>query len=286
MINHWVGAELAASPSSSRPIRFPARSCTCSTARPSPSSSTSPPSRPRASTGAPSSACRTPARARSSAPPTRRKYPDTTFGIVYTGWCYDMVQMLKAAWTAVDPSDAKAVVAHLKANPYDGTHRPHRLQGTSRRRCTRTTPTRPRPGRHAPLLPGAGRQARDRRARGVQGTDYVASSVGLIELRDLIDTTPGPAQRVLLRRRQPAARWPSDPRRHLPVRPARRGPRPRRAERRRQDEPVRGPVAAATRQQRGTVTLAGRRRHEAASRTPARASGSAAPTSARWCRPS
>ncbi len=49
------------------------------------------------------------------------KYPDTTFGIVYTGWCYDMVQMLKAAWTAVDPSDAKGVVAHLKANPHDGT---------------------------------------------------------------------------------------------------------------------------------------------------------------------
>ena len=49
------------------------------------------------------------------------KYPGTTFGIVYTGWCYDMVQMLKNAWTAVDPSDAKGVVAHLKANPYDGT---------------------------------------------------------------------------------------------------------------------------------------------------------------------
>lgn len=49
------------------------------------------------------------------------KYPDTTFGIVYTGWCYDMVQMLKAAWTDVDPSDTKGVVAHLKANPYDGT---------------------------------------------------------------------------------------------------------------------------------------------------------------------
>jgi branched-chain amino acid transport system substrate-binding protein len=49
------------------------------------------------------------------------KYPDTTFGIVYTGWCYDMVQMLKLAWTAVDPSDTKGVVAFLKANPYDGT---------------------------------------------------------------------------------------------------------------------------------------------------------------------
>jgi branched-chain amino acid transport system substrate-binding protein len=48
------------------------------------------------------------------------KYPGT-FGIVYTGWCYDMVQMLKNAWTAVDPADTKAVVAHLKANPYDGT---------------------------------------------------------------------------------------------------------------------------------------------------------------------
>jgi branched-chain amino acid transport system substrate-binding protein len=49
------------------------------------------------------------------------KYPDVTFGIVYTGWCYDMVQMLKLAWTAVDPSDTKGVVAFLKANPYDGT---------------------------------------------------------------------------------------------------------------------------------------------------------------------
>jgi branched-chain amino acid transport system substrate-binding protein len=48
------------------------------------------------------------------------KYPGT-FGIVYTGWCYDMVQMLKNAWSEVDPKDTKGVVAHLKANPHDGT---------------------------------------------------------------------------------------------------------------------------------------------------------------------
>jgi branched-chain amino acid transport system substrate-binding protein len=50
----------------------------------------------------------------------QEKFPGT-FGLVYTGWCYDMVQMLKNAWTAVDPADTKGVVAHLKANPYDGT---------------------------------------------------------------------------------------------------------------------------------------------------------------------
>jgi branched-chain amino acid transport system substrate-binding protein len=49
------------------------------------------------------------------------KYPGTTFGLVYTGWCYDMVHMLKDAWSNVDPSDAKGVMAWIKSHPYDGT---------------------------------------------------------------------------------------------------------------------------------------------------------------------
>ena len=48
-------------------------------------------------------------------------YPDVTFGLVYTGWCYDMVQILKDAWTNVDPADTKAVMDWIKSHPYDGT---------------------------------------------------------------------------------------------------------------------------------------------------------------------
>ena len=49
------------------------------------------------------------------------KYPKTTFGIVYTGWCYDMTYILKDAWSNVDPSDHKAVMEWIKSHPYDGT---------------------------------------------------------------------------------------------------------------------------------------------------------------------
>jgi len=40
---------------------------------------------------------------------------------VYTGWCYDMVYMLKDAWSNVDPSDKKAVMEWIKSHPYDGS---------------------------------------------------------------------------------------------------------------------------------------------------------------------
>jgi branched-chain amino acid transport system substrate-binding protein len=54
----------------------------------------------------------------------RQKYTELypgTFGLVYTGWCYDMVQILKDAWTNVDPADTHAVMDWIKSHPYDGT---------------------------------------------------------------------------------------------------------------------------------------------------------------------
>jgi len=54
----------------------------------------------------------------------RTKYSELypgTFGLVYTGWCYDMVQILKDAWTNVDPADTHAVMDWIKSHPYDGT---------------------------------------------------------------------------------------------------------------------------------------------------------------------
>ena len=119
--------------------------------------------RPRASTGAPSSACPNVGKGADFRKAYAAKYPDTTFGIVYTGWCYDMVQMLKNAWTDVDPADTKAVVAHIKSHPYDGTTGHIDFSNVE-------APVYPDnvdsagQGRHAPVLPGAGRQAHDRAA--------------------------------------------------------------------------------------------------------------------------
>ena len=76
--------------------------------------------------------------------------------------------MLKDAWTNVDPSDTKAVMRLDQGQPVRRHAPATSTSRTSRRRCTRRTPTRPR-GRHAPVLPGAGRRAQDRAARGVQG---------------------------------------------------------------------------------------------------------------------
>jgi branched-chain amino acid transport system substrate-binding protein len=45
---------------------------------------------------------------------------DTSMGLVYTGWCYDAVQVLAQAWRSVDPSDFAAVNKYISANPYDG----------------------------------------------------------------------------------------------------------------------------------------------------------------------
>ena len=45
---------------------------------------------------------------------------DVTMGMVYSGWCYDTVQVLANAWRNVDPADFAAVNEYIKANPYDG----------------------------------------------------------------------------------------------------------------------------------------------------------------------
>jgi branched-chain amino acid transport system substrate-binding protein len=45
---------------------------------------------------------------------------DVTMGLVYTAWCYDMVNVLANAWTNTDPSDFAAVNAFIAANPTDG----------------------------------------------------------------------------------------------------------------------------------------------------------------------
>ena len=45
---------------------------------------------------------------------------DVSMGMVYTGWCYDTVNVLANAWKNVDPADFAAVNEYIKANPYDG----------------------------------------------------------------------------------------------------------------------------------------------------------------------
>jgi branched-chain amino acid transport system substrate-binding protein len=45
---------------------------------------------------------------------------DVTMGLVYTGWCYDAVNVLVNAWQKTDPSDFAAVNKYIRANPYDG----------------------------------------------------------------------------------------------------------------------------------------------------------------------
>lgn len=45
---------------------------------------------------------------------------DVTMGMVYTAWCYDMVNVLANAWSNVDPSDFAAVNAFIAENPTQG----------------------------------------------------------------------------------------------------------------------------------------------------------------------
>lgn len=45
---------------------------------------------------------------------------DTSMGLVYTGWCYDAVNMLADAWKTTDPADFPAVNDYLRTHPYDG----------------------------------------------------------------------------------------------------------------------------------------------------------------------
>ena len=45
---------------------------------------------------------------------------DVTMGLVYTGWCYDAVNVLVNAWQNTDPSDFAAVNNYIRTNPYDG----------------------------------------------------------------------------------------------------------------------------------------------------------------------
>lgn len=45
---------------------------------------------------------------------------DTTMGLVYTGWCYDAVNVLADAWENTDPSDFPAVNEYIRTHPYDG----------------------------------------------------------------------------------------------------------------------------------------------------------------------
>jgi len=42
---------------------------------------------------------------------------DVTMGMVYTAWCFDMVNVLANAWSNVDPSDFASVNAFIAANP-------------------------------------------------------------------------------------------------------------------------------------------------------------------------
>jgi branched-chain amino acid transport system substrate-binding protein len=45
---------------------------------------------------------------------------DKTMGLVYTAWCYDMVNVLANAWANTDPADFAAVNAYIAANPTNG----------------------------------------------------------------------------------------------------------------------------------------------------------------------
>ncbi len=45
---------------------------------------------------------------------------DVTMGMVYTAWCYDMVNVLANAWSNVDPADFAAVNEFIAANPTEG----------------------------------------------------------------------------------------------------------------------------------------------------------------------
>ena len=45
---------------------------------------------------------------------------EAAMGLVYTGWCYDAVQVLAQAWNTVDPSDFAGVNKFIAENPYDG----------------------------------------------------------------------------------------------------------------------------------------------------------------------
>lgn len=45
---------------------------------------------------------------------------DVTMGMVYTAWCYDMVNVLAQAWGSSDPADFAAVNAAIASTPYDG----------------------------------------------------------------------------------------------------------------------------------------------------------------------
>jgi branched-chain amino acid transport system substrate-binding protein len=45
---------------------------------------------------------------------------DVSMGLVYTGWCYDAVNMLAQAWAVTDPTDFPAVNDYLRSNAYDG----------------------------------------------------------------------------------------------------------------------------------------------------------------------
>lgn len=51
---------------------------------------------------------------------TEYSVDDTSMGLVYTGWCYDAVNMLADAWENTDPSDFAAVNDYLRTHPYDG----------------------------------------------------------------------------------------------------------------------------------------------------------------------